>query len=163
MDKTQIQRIFYKIEGGLTKSELEVIKRAFDLFDVDHTGKADIKEIKETLLNCGYDQKNPVLFEIIAEMDTPEAQQKGGISFLDFIDHINLKLFDKKSKDAIRNLYSLFVDDSNSIRKESLKEICENIGKEYDDQALQETLERLAKYGNEISYEEFESIVLKQK
>ena len=163
MDKTQIQRIFYKIEGGLTKSELEVIKRAFDLFDVDHTGKADIKEIKETLLNCGYDQKNPVLFEIIAEMDTPEAQQKGGVSFLDFIDRVNLKLFDKKSKDAIKNLYTLFVDDTNSIRKESLKEICESIGKEYDDQALQETLEKLVKYGNDISYEEFETVILKQK
>ena len=66
-----MERILYKVEGGLTKSELEVIKKAFDLFDVDHTGKADIKEIKETLLNCGYDQLNPVLFDTIAEMDTP--------------------------------------------------------------------------------------------
>ena len=50
-----------RVDHGLTKKELEVIKRAFDLFDVDHTGKADIKEIKETLINCGYGQKNPVL------------------------------------------------------------------------------------------------------
>ena len=49
----QMERILYRIEGGLTKSELEVIKKAFDLCDVDHTGKADIREIKETLLNCG--------------------------------------------------------------------------------------------------------------
>ena len=156
-----MERILYKVEGGLTKSELEVIKKAFDLFDVDNTGKANIKEIKETLFNCGYDQKNPLLFEIIAEMDTPEAEQKGGITFLNLVDHINLKLFDKKSKEALKNLYGLFVDDSNSIRKESLKEICESFGKDYDDQHLQETLDKLVKYGNDLSYDEFESAILK--
>ena len=161
--ENQMERILYKIEGGLTKSELEVIKKAFDLFDVDHTGKADIKEIKETLINCGYDQKNPVLFEVLAEMDTPEAQENGGITFLDLMEHLSVKLFDKKSKEALQNLYSMFVDDNNSIRKETLKEICESIGKEYDDQTLQETLEKLVKYGNDITYEEFESTILKKK
>ena len=154
---------FKRVENGLSKQELEVIKKAFDLFDVDHTGKADIKEIKETLINCGYDQKNPILFDIIAEMDTPEAQKKGGVTFLDLMDHINVKLFDKKSKDALRNLYSIFVDDSQSIRKETLKEICESIGKEYDDESLQESLNKLVQYGHDLTYEEFESVFLKQK
>ena len=157
-----MERILYRVEGGLTKSELEVIKKAFDLFDVDHTGKADIKEIKETLFNIGYDQKNPILFDIIAEMDTPESQNNGGVTFLDLIDHINLKLFDKKSKEALTNLYNMFVDDSQTIRKETLKEICESIGKDYDDQSLQESLDKLGKYGRDLSYEEFESAILKK-
>ena len=156
-----MERTVYKVEGGLTKSELEVIKKAFDLFDVDKTGKVDIKEIIETLYNCGYDQKNPILFDIIAEMDTPEAEKKGGVTFLDLMDHVNVKLFDKKSKEALSNLYSMFVDDSQTIRKETLQEICESIGKEYDDQTLQETLDQLAKYGRDLTYEEFESAILK--
>ena len=152
-----------RVDHGLTKKELEVIKRAFDLFDVDHTGKADIKEIKETLINCGYDQKNPVLFQVIADLDTQEAEKNGGVTFFDLIDEINTKLFDKTSKDALSNLYSIFVDDSNSIRKETLKDICEQIGKEYDDASLQEALDKLMKYGTDITYEEFESIILKGK
>ena len=152
-----------RVVHGLTKKELEVIKRAFDLFDVDHTGKADIKEIKETLINCGYDQKNPVLFQVIADLDTQEAEKNGGVTFFDLIDEINTKLFDKTSKDALSNLYSIFVDDSNSIRKETLKDICEEIGKEYDDATLQEALDKLMKYGTDITYEEFESIVLNKK
>ena len=155
-----MERILYKVEGGLTKSELEVIKKAFDLFDVDHTGKADIKEIKETRFNCGYAEKNPLLYEIIAEMDTSEVEENGGISFLDLIDHINLKLFDRRSKEALKNLYSIFVDDSESIRKETLKEICESIGKEYDDESLQESLNKLVQYGRYLTYEEFESASL---
>ena len=156
-----MERTLYKIEGGLTKSELEVIKKAFDLFDVDKSGKVDIKEIIETLYNCGYDQKNPILFDIIAEMDTPEAEKKGGVTFLDLMDHINVKLFDKKSKEALSNLYNMFVDDSQTIRKETLQEICESIGKVYDDQTLQETLDQLVKYGRDLTYEEFESAILK--
>ena len=156
-----MERTVYKVEGGLTKSELEIIKKAFDLFDVDKTGKVDIKEIIETLYNCGYDQKNPILFDIIAEMDTPEAEKKGGVTFLDLMDHVNVKLFDKKSKEALSNLYSMFVDDSQTIRKETLQEICESIGKEYDDQTLQETLDQLVKYGRDLTYEEFESAILK--
>ena len=157
-----MERILYRVEGGLTKSELEVIKKAFDLFDVDHTGRADIGEIKDTLFNCGLDQKNPILFDIIAEMDTPEAKKNGGVTFLDLIDHINLKLFDKKSKQALANLYSMFVDDSQSIRKETLKEICESIGNEYDDESLQKSLDKLAQYGHNLTYEEFESAILKK-
>ena len=149
-----------KSENGLNKQELQIIKNAFDLFDVDHTGKADIKEIKETLLNCGYEQKNPILFQIIADLDTPEAAKNGGISFFDLIEEINTKLFDKTSKEALSNLYSIFVDDTNSIRKETLKDICEQIGKEYDDASLQDALDKLAKYGTDLTYEEFETIIL---
>ena len=152
-----------KPESGLTKKELEALKRAFDLYDVDHTGRADIKEIVGTLVDCGYDKKNPVLFQVIADLDTPEAAKKGGITFFDLIDDINTKLFDKTSKQALTNLYSIFVDDSNSIRKETLQEICDQIGKEYDDETLHDTLEKLKMYGTDITYEEFESIILKGK
>ena len=158
-----MSKILYRVEGGLTKSELEVIKRAFDLFDVENTGKVDIREMIDTLFNCGYNQKNPVLFQILSELDTPEAHNNGGLTFLDLIDKINAKLFDKSSKEAVQNLYSLFIDDSNSIRKESLKQICESFGKDYDDQSLQEALDKLGKYGSDLSYEEFEAVILKKK
>ena len=80
---------------GLSKAEIAVIKEAFDLYDVDHTGFADIADIKESLINLGYEQKNPVLFDIIAGMDTEENKRKGGISFFQFIEEINDKLDDK--------------------------------------------------------------------
>ncbi len=158
-----MSKILYRVEGGLSKSELEVIKRAFDLFDVEHTGKVDIREMIDTLFNCGYNQKNPVLFQILSELDTPEAHNNGGLTFLDLIDKINSKLFDKSSKEALQNLYSLFIDDSNSIRKESLREICASFGKDYDDQSLQDSLDKLGKYGSDLSYEDFEAIILKRK
>ena len=44
-----------------------------------------------------------------------------------------------------------------------IKDICEQIGKEYDDSTLQESLNQLIKYGSDITYEEFESIILNRK
>ena len=152
-----------KAEAGLNREELELLQKAFSLYDVEHTGKVDIKEIIDSLLNCGYDQLNPVLFQIIAGLDNPETAKKGGITLFDLVDEINSKLFDKKSKEALSNLYSIFIDDTQSIKKESLKQICEQIGKEYDDANLQEALEKLAKYGTDLSYEEFENIIMNIK
>ena len=146
----------------LTRSELEVIKKSFDLYDVNHTGKANIKEMISTLNDCGYSKKNPVLFKVLSELDTPEAEKNGGISFFDLIDTINKKLLDKSSDDALRNLYSIFVDDTKSIRKETLRDICQEIWKEYNDEKIQEALNKLMRYGNNISYEEFASIVLNE-
>ena len=152
-----------KADTSLNREELEVLKKAFDLFDIEHTGKVEIKEIIETLINCGYDQLNPVLFQVIADLDTPEASKNGGVSFFDLVDQINSKLFDKKSKEALANLYSIFIDDSQSIKKESLKQICEQIGKDYNDESLQEALEKLAKYGTNLTFEEFQNLILNEK
>ena len=162
--QTKVQQVkTIKEENGLNREELEVLKKAFDLYDVEHTGKVDIKEIIDSLVNIGYDQLNPVLFQIIAGLDNQDTAKKGGISLFDLVDEINSKLFDKKSKDALKNLYSIFIDDSQTIKKESLKQICEQMGKEYEDEQLQETLDKLAKYGTDLTYEEFENIILNLK
>ena len=152
-----------KGDTGLNREEMEVLKKAYDLFDIEHTGKVDIKEIIDTLANCGYDQLNPVLFQIIAGLDTPENAKNGGVSFFDLVDEINTKLFDKKSKEALHNLYNMFIDESQTIKKESLKQICEQFGKEYEDENLQEILDKLAKYGTDLTFEEFENIIMNVK
>ena len=101
-----------KEESGLNREELEVLKKAFDLYDVEYTGKVDTKEIIDFLIDIGYEQINPVLFQIIAGLDNPETAKKGGISLFDLVDEINSKLFDKKSKESLKNLYSIFIDAS---------------------------------------------------
>ena len=44
-----------------------------------------------------------------------------------------------------------------------IKGIKEEIGKEYEDAELQEALEKLAKYGTDLSFEEFENIIMNIK
>ena len=147
---------------GLSKAEIAVIKEAFDLYDVDHTGFADISDIKESLVNLGYEQKNPVLFDIIAGMDTEENARKGGISFFQFIEEINDKLDDKETPDGLRRIFDLFSEGSDVIKKENVVEICEQICKEDDDPELNKALDRCAKNATNLTYEEFENIMTKK-
>ena len=147
---------------GLSKAEIAVIKEAFDLYDTDHTGFANIADIKESLINLGYEQKNPVLFDIIAGMDTEENARKGGISFFQFIEEINDKLDDKETPEGLRRIFDLFSEGTDIIKKENVIEICQQIGKEYDDPELHEALDRCAKNAVTLTFDEFESIMTKK-
>ena len=62
-------------DNQLSKSEIEIIKKSFDLYDTEHTGRANIKEMLSTLIDCGYDKKNPILFKVLKDLDNPEYEK----------------------------------------------------------------------------------------
>ena len=55
-----------------------------------------------------------ICLKLFADLDTPEAERNGGILFDDFVDAINDKLGDKESKEGIRRIFDLFIDDPNA-------------------------------------------------
>ena len=147
---------------GLSNEEVDEIKQAFDLFDTNGTGKIDPKELKAAMQSLGFDSKNPTIYQLIADLDTPEAERNGGISFddfvdaindklgdkestlfpyttlfrSDFVDAINDKLGDKESKEGIRRIFDLFIDDPNAdtITLSSLKKISKELGENMSDE-----------------------------
>ena len=92
---------------GLSSEEVDEIKQAFDLFDTNGTGKIDPKELKAAMQSLGFDSKNPTIYQLIADLDTPDAERNGGITFDDFVDAINDKLGDKESKEGIRRIFGV--------------------------------------------------------
>ena len=115
---------------GLSTEEVDEIKQAFDLFDTNGTGKIDPKELKAAMQSLGFDSKNQTIYQLIADLDTPEAEKNGWINFDDFVDAINDKLGDKESKEGIRRIFDLFIDDPNAdtITLSSLKKISKELG-----------------------------------
>ena len=59
---------------GLSSEEVDEIKQAFDLFDTNGTGKIDPKELKAAMQSLGFDSKNPTIYQLIADLDTPDAR-----------------------------------------------------------------------------------------
>ena len=146
------------------KESKEGIRRIFDLFDTNGTGKIDPKELKAAMQSLGFDSKNPTIYQLIADLDTPEAERNGGISFDDFVDAINDKLGDKESKEGIRRIFDLFIDDPNAdtITLSSLKKISKELGENMSDEELKDMLERASKNGVELTFEEFYDIMTKK-
>ena len=63
---------------NVSTEENEELRQAFDLFDVKENGKIDPSEIKETMKQLGFDTKNPTIYKIIEDLDSPKSKKNGG-------------------------------------------------------------------------------------
>ena len=165
MSRQGTKKVAKKVERpGLSTEELDEIKQAFDLFDTNGTGKIDPKELKAAMQSLGFDSKNPTIFQLIADLDTPEAAKNGGIDFDNFVEAINNKLGDKESKEGIRRIFDLFIDDPNSdtITLNALKKIARELGENITAEELKDMLERASSNGTELTFDEFYEIMTKK-
>ena len=165
MSRQGTKKVAKKVERpGLSTEEVDEIKQAFDLFDTNGTGKIDPKELKAAMQSLGFDSKNPTIFQLIADLDTPEAAKNGGIDFDNFVEAINDKLGDKESKEGIRRIFDLFIDDPNSdtITLNYLKKIERELGENMTAEELKDMLERASSNGTELTFDEFYEIMTKK-
>ena len=149
---------------GLSGEEVDEIRQAFELFDTNGTGRIDPKELKAAMQSLGFDSKNPVIFQLIADLDTPDAAKKGGIDFNTFVEAINDKLGDRGSRDGVKRIFQLFIDDPNqdTITLSSLKRIAKELGEQMSADELRDMLERASSNGQELTFDEFFEIMTKR-
>ena len=151
-------------KSGLSQDEIDEIRQAFDLFDTNGTGKIDPKELIAAMQSLGFDLKNPTIFTLIKDLDTTENAKRGGIDFDAFVEAINNKLGDKESKEGIRRIFDLFIDDpqSDSITLNSLKRIARELGEQMSAEELRDMLARASNNNLELTFEEFYDIMTKK-
>ena len=164
VQKTTVTTTTKVEKSGLSNDEVDEIRQAFDLFDTNGTGKIDPKELKAAMQSLGFDSKNPTIYTLIADLDTPEAAKNGGVNFDDFVGSINNKLGDKESKEGIHRIFELFIDDPNAdtITLSSLKKIAQELGENMSAEELKDMLERASANGTELTFDEFYEIMIKK-
>ena len=164
VQKTTVTKTTKIEKSGLSNDEVDEIRQAFDLFDTNGTGKIDPKELKAAMQSLGFDTKNPTIYTLIADLDTPEAAKNGGVNFDDFVGSINNKLGDKESKEGIHRIFELFIDDPNAdtITLSSLKKIAQELGENMSAEELKDMLERASANGTELTFDEFYEIMTKK-
>ena len=146
---------------GLTEDEIEEIREAFNLFDTDGSGLIDPAELKAAMHSLGFENKNPVIFKMIADLNTPE--NAAGINFDHFLDSITAKLGNKETKEGIGRIFDLFDDDNSStINVHNLRRVAKELGETMSPDELKEMLERAASNGEEISFDDFYFIMTKK-
>ena len=150
--KKQVER------PGLTEDEIEEIREAFNLFDTDGSGKIDPKELKAAMQSLGFENKNPTIYQMIADLEK-EGQD---IDFEQFLDAITSKLGDKETKNGINKIFDLFAENQESISLNNLKRVAKELGETMSAEELQEMLERAASNNAEITREDFYNIMTKK-
>ncbi len=150
--------------SGLTEDEVNEIRQAFELFDTSGTGRIEPKELKAAMQSLGFDSKNPTIYQLIADLDTPDSAKKGGIDFETFVDAINEKLGDKDTREGIRRIFNLFIDDPNSetITLNALKKIAKELGEQMSQEDLKDMLQRASSNGTDLTFDEFYEIMTKK-
>ena len=146
---------------ALTRKELGSVKRLFRLFQ-DRNGTIDPHEMVTSMQTLKLNEKNPVIYELFEEFDTPE-NSRNRLDYDDFIDLLNEKLSDKDSEKALQRYYEVFLGDSPSetLTFENIKKVVEDVGDDMSDTQIRELLERATQNGKDMTYEEFRDIMTK--
>ena len=73
------------------ESDLEEIRKGFEMFDTNGTGLVNPSEIKEAMESMNMPEKNPFIYEIISTLSTSdENQYKDGISIDDLVNYVQI-------------------------------------------------------------------------
>ena len=147
-----------KNKPEFSKEELHSFEKAFKLF-ADRNGIMNLNNMAIAMKELKFDESEPVVFDLITEM---EAENKGGLTYDDFIDRLTEKLQDRESQKSTDRVYELFVEDPNkTLNFETLKKVTKQIGDNTPDEDLQRLIKNGASNGTDIPYEELHSIMTK--
>ena len=147
-----------KYKPEFNKEELLSLEKAFKLF-ADRDGTMNLNNMVIAMKELKFDQSEPVVYDIIAEI---ESEVKDRIIYDDFVELLTEKLQDRESQKATERVFDLFVEDpKGTVTFEVLKKVHQDIGEEASDEELRRLIKNGASNGNDIPYDEFHSIMVK--
>ena len=142
-------------------SNNDEIQKAFELFDQSGTGKIDPKEIKLAMQSIGYDEKNPLMYQLVTELDTPLYNRNGGVNFNDFCQTVNNRVPEKETSEDLKKVFNLFLDDpkAKTTTLASIKRVADELGENFEEAELNAMLEKASKAGANLTFEDFVDIM----
>ena len=149
----------YKYE--LSIDQEKKLKRVFKVYE-DRSGIAKLGDILEGMREAGIDEKNPLAYDLISQLNTGDF--KNGIKFEELISEINKKLADRSSEESIERLFQYFIQNSNKdkITVEELKRLADEVGEDISDDQAQRIMNKVSKNGKDLSFDEFYNIMTKK-
>merc|ERR1719240_28536 len=96
--------------GSLSNEQIEEIKEAFNIFDVDSSGSIDYRELKAAMKALGVQVKKDELKKMIQDVD---ADGSGSVEFPEFLQMMTAKMGTNDTKEDIKKVFHMF-DDQNT-------------------------------------------------
>lgn len=150
----------------LTEEEVADLKETFDLFDEDKSGTIDPEEITKAMTNMNLQERNPIVYSIIAHLEG----LPGPLDFDTFVDAIQDKLGDTRSREGLRKLFEFYIlgEESDVIKFANLKKVAKELGETMNDDELHEMMHHIHVLNRtadkeEITFDDFYEIVTNRK
>merc|ERR1711976_181171 len=146
---------------GLSVDEIEEIKEAFDIFDVDKSGAISVSELLKAMTTLGFDSKNPAIFNMINDMDN---DGNGEIEFEEFLDMMTARISDKNTKEDLERVFKLFDEDrTGNISLDNLKKVARELGEDISEEELKEIILRADLDGDGLlTFDDFLEVIVKK-
>jgi centrin-1 len=148
------------IPRALNEEQIKEIKEAFDLFDVDGSGKIDPHELCLALNCLGFANAREEIQTIIREIGTLRTRT---LDFPGFLKLVNRTLQNRNPMDEIAKSFARFDDDATGrISFRNLKRVSLELGEQLTDAELREMISIADQdKDGEIGQEEFTELMKK--
>jgi len=144
---------------GLMLDEIEEMKEAFDLFDLDATGQVPPRDLVNAIQSLGLENKNSVIQQILKDL---EKIQSPGIQFTDFIDLFSAKMGERDTREDIAKVFRLFDDDTEGyITVKNLARVASELGEGLSGEELKEMVLRAdSSHSGKVSLDDFYNLMV---
>ncbi|EAY15457.1 centrin, putative [Trichomonas vaginalis G3] len=127
-----------RVPRSLNDEQIREIKDAFDMFDVDGSGKIDPQELCVSLYTLGFDGVRDEVKKIIAELENIKGRY---IDFPEFLKLVNATMQNRDPQDEMDKAFQRFDDDcTDRISFRNLKRVSLELGEQLTDEELQEMI-----------------------
>mmetsp|Transcript_4555 Transcript_4555/g.11028 ORF Transcript_4555/g.11028 Transcript_4555/m.11028 type:complete len:173 (-) Transcript_4555:681-1199(-) len=145
---------------GLTQDEIEELKEAFDLFDVDGTQRVNPRDLRGSIQALGL-RRNQVVQHMLNDLERQGAKP---LDFAGFVDLMTAKMGERDTKEDISKVFRLFDDDrSGTISLRNLQRVARELGEKMPIEDLEEMIARADSGADgEVSLDDFYTLMTKR-
>ncbi|CAD7966769.1 unnamed protein product [Amoebophrya sp. A120] len=143
---------------GLMVDEIEEMKEAFDLFDLDGSGRVAPKDLCQAIQNLGLEHKNTVVQQILKDLE----KCSHTIEFQDFLDLFSAKMGERDTREDIAKVFRLFDDDHTGyLTVKNLARVAKELGEALTENELNEMVLRAdSSHSGKVSLDDFYSLMV---
>ena len=140
---------------------LAEVKEAFTIFDTEHSGSIDARELKAAMRALGFDVKKQEIKKIMQDLDKSVNEK---INYNEFLSIMTPRMSEKDTRDEILKIFRLFDEDSTGkISFRNLKKVALELGEGLSDDELHEMIEEADRDGDGlINFDEFYRVMKKR-
>lgn len=139
---------------SLSQAERQEICQVFELFDVDNTGKVNVKEISQVLDSLETNNNRTKFRDALARCKTNE---------LDLESFTRLVTSFRRKENDWKHVFGMFdTENKEYITKQDLERVADSLGETLTKDELEEMMLRASQNNNgKVTFQEFETIMTK--